>query len=284
MRARRYVWEWLIALLLGFGLGLAYAWVIAPVEYIDAEPIILRDDFKDHFRAAIAAAYASNGDLDRARVRLTLLGDPDPVQALTAQAQRMLAAGDSFETVQQVAMLASNLQGKVTSNPPTEIPTNNLEPTNRTSAAPTFTPDVTQPTIEAEPTFTSIPVQTPTPKPTRTPTPTLGAPFQLTGQDAICEPELAEGLLQVLVTDGKRKQIPGAEIIISWSNGEEHIFTGLKPELGNGYADFQMPPDVIYSVRMADGGTPATGITAPTCTTTDNNPYLGGIRITFQQP
>jgi hypothetical protein len=284
MRTRRFLWEWLIALILGFGLGLAYAWAISPVKYVDAEPLVLRDDFKDHFRAAIAAAYTSNNDLDRARARLSLLGDLDPVQALTAQAQRMLAAGESFETVQQVALLASALQGGVTANLPTETTTTSPEPTEITRAAPTFTSVETQPTIEVEPTGTSIPLLTATLKPTRTPTPTLGAPYQLVGQDTVCEPELAEGLLQVIVTNRTRKQLPGAEIIITWSDGEEHIFTGLKPELGNGYADYQMTPDVTYSVRMADGGTPAVGITAPPCTATDDNAYLGGVRISFQQP
>lgn len=284
MRTRRFLWEWLIALVLGFGLGLAYAWAISPVEYVDAEPLVLRDDFKDHFRAAIAAAYASNNDLDRARARLSLLGDLDTVQALTAQAQRMLAAEESFDTVQQVAMLASALQGGVVANLPTETATNSPEPTERTSAVPTFTTVATQPTIEVEPTGTPIPLLTATLKPTRTPTPTLGAPYQLVGQDTVCEPELAEGLLQVVVTNRTRNQIPGAEIIITWSDGEEHIFTGLKPELGNGYADYQMAPDVTYSVRMADGGTPAVGITAPPCTAADDNTYLGGVRISFQKP
>jgi len=74
MRTRRVGWEWLIALILGFGLGLAYAWVFSPVKYVDAEPMALRDNFKDHFRSAIAAAFASNGDLERARARLSLLG------------------------------------------------------------------------------------------------------------------------------------------------------------------------------------------------------------------
>jgi len=148
----------------------------------------------------------------------------------------------------------------------------------------TSTPDASQPTIEVELTSTPIPVLTTTPRPTHTPTPTLGAPYQLVGQDTICDPELAEGLLQIVVINATRRQIPGAEIILTWSSGEEHIFTGLKPELGNGYADYLMTPEVTYSVRMADGGTPASGISAATCTAADDSTYLGGIRITFQQP
>jgi hypothetical protein len=285
MRTSRFLWEALIAIILGFGIGLAYAWVISPVQYVDAEPIVLRDDFKDHFRSAIAAAYASNGDLERARARLNLLGDPDPAQALTAQAQRMLAIGESVETVQQVAMLASALQGELAVNPSNQTPTNNRESTGQSAATLTATPEASSlPTTESDPTGTPVPLLTATLRPTRTTTPTLGAPYQLVGQDTVCDPELAEGLLQIIVTNVTRNQIPGAEIIITWSSGEEHIFTGLKPELGNGYADYLMATDTTYSVRMADGGTPAAGISAPTCTATDGGTYSGGIHLTFQQP
>jgi hypothetical protein len=292
MKIGRSPWAWLVALLAGFGLGLAYTWVIAPVKYVDAEPRVLRDDFKDDYRAAIAAAYASNPDLERARARLALLGDPDPSQALAAQAQRMLANGESPEVVQQVAMLASVLQGQAAANPPattTASPTNINAEASQPIDTPTIRPTMaaavtTGPTSAAEPTSTPIPLSTATPRPTNSPTPTLGAPYQLVGRDTVCDTELAEGLLQVIVTNATRKQIPGAEIIITWNSGEEHIFTGMKPELGYGYADFLMTPDVTYSVRMADGGTPAAELSIPSCTNTDGAPYQGGIRLTFQQP
>lgn len=292
MTVRRFPWAWLLAILAGFGLGLFYAWVISPVKYVDAEPHALRADFKDDYRSAIAAAYASNPDLERARARLALLGDPDPSQALAAQAQRMLANGESPEAVQQVAMLASVLQGQVAANPP---PAANASPTDssdivtqvvntQTVSTPTVIVEPSDATLETEPTSTPFPLLTATPRPTSTPTPTLGAPYQLVGQNTVCDTELAEGLLQVIVTDATRQQVPGAEIIITWNSGEEHIFTGLKPELGYGYADFLMTPDVTYSVRMADGGTPASELTIPGCTSADGEAYQGGIRLTFQQP
>ena len=286
---KRFPWGWLLTLVAGFGIGLAYSWGAAPVQYVDAEPRALRNDFKDDFRSAIAAAYASNADLERARARLDLLGDPDPYQALTAQAQRMLAAGEASETVQQVALLASALQGMqpVVAEPSatesgisTNIPEQPSQPANTETAA----AETLEPTSEALSTSTPDLLLTATPRPTRTATPTLGAPYQLVGQDTVCDPELEQGLLQVVVTNVARRQIPGAEIIITWNSGEEHIFTGLKPELGHGYADFLMTPDLTYSVRMADGGTPASALSAPECTSTDSEPYSGGIRLTFQQP
>ncbi len=294
MMRRLFPLALLLALAVGFGLGLAYAWVISPVQVVQAEPRILRNDFKDHFRSAIAAAYASNADIERARARLNLLGDPDPSQALVAQAQRMLAAGESPEAIQHMALLASALEGETAASQPsptvetpvaeTTIPVNATETLVQPEETATAVSITLEPTIGSETTNTPLPQLSATPRPTRTPTATLGAPYQLIGEETLCEPDLAEGLLQVVVYDIRRNQIPGAEIIVIWSNGEEHIFTGLKPELGHGYADFLMTPDVAYSVRMAEGGTPASDLSAPECEGANGDSYLGGIRLTFQQP
>lgn len=288
MTKKRFPWEWLLALLIGIGLGLTYAWVISPVKYIDATPAALREDFKDNYRAAIAAAYASTGDLERARARLALVSDPDPVQALTAQAQRMLAAGESYETVEQVTILVAALQGHplaatVTETPyPMPINPTSVQSTQEglTVAAPTA-PIESPPVTDAT---TNIPAFTPTALPTHTPTPTQGIQFIVTAQDTICDPNLSEGLLQIVVTNATRKQLPGMEIIVTWDAGEEHIFTGFKPEIGNGYADYLMTPSVSYSVRMAGGGDQVSDIVAPTCVATDGSEYIGGLRINFQQP
>ena len=71
-------WYLLTGLVLGIALGLIYAWVFQPVtvyRYGLRPP--LRGDFKDQYRALIAAAYLGNGDLLRARARLELLKDED---------------------------------------------------------------------------------------------------------------------------------------------------------------------------------------------------------------
>jgi len=286
MKTTRFIVGAIIAVILGFGLGLTYAWVISPVKYVEADPQALRNDFKDYFRSAISAAYASTGDLERARARLALLNDPDPAQALIAQAQRMLASGASPESVQQVALLGSALEGQVAvvKTPAQQFPTETSTAIERPDNATTITPEETSLAIEPALTNTSIPEVTATPRPTLAPTATLGAPYQLVGQDTICEPDLAEGLLQIFVYDKTRKPIPGVEIIITWSNGEEHIFTGLKPEISHGYADYLMNGGTTYSVRMAGGGTPASELASPSCIDTEGEAYLGGLRLTFQQP
>jgi hypothetical protein len=90
--------------------------------------------------------------------------------------------------------------------------------------------------------------------------------------------------MQFLLLDSRRKQVPGAEIIVTWDQGEDRFFTGLKPELGDGYADFIMEADTVYNVRVVTGGAFVPDIVAPSCTDPNGAPYLGGILLTFQQP
>src|SRR5215212_10305255 len=92
-----------------------------------------------------------------------------------------------------------------------------------------------------------------TPRPTNTSTSQPGKPFALTGQETICDANLPNGLLQVMVLNSNRRQIAGVEIEITWEGGEEQFFTGLKPELGNGYADYIMTPDITYSIQLTRG-------------------------------
>jgi hypothetical protein len=87
----------------------------------------------------------------------------------------------------------------------------------------------------------------------------------------------------VIVTDSRRHPLPGAEIIVAWDSGEEHFFTGFKPELGNGYADYAAQPGITYSVRVAAGGSPVTGLTPPTCSGDQNAVFTGQIKLIFQQ-
>ncbi len=286
---KRFPWEWLLGLLAGFGIGLLIAWVISPIRYVDTSPNTLRADFKDQFRVAIAASYASDHNLGRAKARLALLGDSDAVQALTAQAQRMLGAGESFDTIQEVAGLATDLQTGVSSILPTAsaspIPIQLIS--TQTVAIP-LTATGTQGAITETPTAqaadTPVIFDTPTPRPTKTAIPTAGAPFQLLSQDQVCNPNLTDGLMQIIVLDNHRHQMPGMEIIVTWNGGEDHLFTGFKPEIGNGYADYIMQPGVIYSVRVAQPGLPVPNLSAPACPDSNGQTYTGGIKLTFQQP
>jgi hypothetical protein len=284
MTERRFPWEILLALVIGIALGVTYGWVISPVEVFDAAPEALRLDFKNQYRAVIAASYAANGDLSRAQARLSLLGDADSYQALSAQAQQALAAGESQVTVQQLAGLAAALQGSAPTVTVTQIVALNPSPTKRVTpvvaSSKSLTPDAPIPTD----TETPPPFYTATPRPTSTPIPPPAQPFELLNQESFCDANLLPGLLQVITQASSRRQLPGIELILSWVGGEEHFFTGLKPELGNGYADFQMAPGVTYTLRAADGGTPVPGLTPPACQADNGETYYGQVLVTLQRP
>ena len=305
-----------LALLAGLGLGVVYSWLISPVTYVDASPAILRADFKDQYRIVIAAAYSSSHDLARARARLQLLSDTDSVGELSAQAQRMLGAGESFDRVQPLAQLATDLQQGFASisSPSTSLvgtPFINATPTNTPDVGTPLTPVINTPKLETPVTeeinptaaglseMTLIPTlsfaQTPlvapqtasippTPRPTVTPKPAPGAPFALSGQDKVCDVNLKPGLLQFIFMNSHRTQIAGIEISVTWAKGEDRFFTGFKPELGDGYADFIMQADTVYSIRVVEGGSSVPSISAPTCTDANGGTYLGGLLLTFQQP
>lgn len=286
----RFPWGAFLALLLGLGAGLAYAWVISPLQIVDAVPSALRDDFKDQYRSAIAAAYASAGNLERAKARLALLGDTNSIEALNAQAQRLLANGE-FQSADQVALLAEALQGNGIAlvPPPPPTPTTRVEDIQTALPQNTLSPIPTSPTQEiSTATFEVTPTQTfavaATPRPTQTPIPTIGVSFKLIAQESLCDSNLPDGLLQVLVLNSNRRQMPGMEIRITWEANEDRFFTGLKPELGNGYADFLMTPNIAHSVQLAQGSDVASGLIAPACQTSSGENYFGGFKLTFQQP
>ena len=281
---RRIPWDLLLALLAGLGLGLVYSWIISPTRVTDAEPLALRADFKDQYRSAIAAAYAATGNLPRAQARLSLLTDTDPIEALNAQAQRMLASGQSLEQADQLAALASALDQGValefTSTPIPQIANTIIITSTLALDTSAVTNEITE---TPQPIETQATLSASTPRPTRTLIPTLGAPFTLTGQETVCDPNLPDGLLQVIVFDSRRRQLAGAMIMITWDGGEEEFFTGLKPELGNGYADFIMDPNTTYTVQLIAGSDIASGLTTSTCQTSDGETFFGGIKLTFQQ-
>jgi hypothetical protein len=280
---KSFSWHALAGFLLGIAAGLVYAWVLSPIEYVDTPPSLLREDFKDEYRAAIAAAYRSNGDLERARTRLLSLGDEDPLQAIAMQAQRTLASGGSAQLLGDLALLANALQGNL---PETLPPSPTRTPRLQTPTIPPegYTPTTPTQTVTPSRTPTLTIPNTPTPRPTRTPTPTPGKPYILLARNEICSVKLSEGLLMVYTQNSDGDPVAGAEIIVSWEGGEEHFYTGLKPELGDGYADFTMMPETAYTVRIGGGSETVSDIHAPLCEDKNGESYWGSVRLKFKQP
>jgi len=278
-------WHLLGGLILGVGLGLVISWVLLPQATTKAVPSMLQNDFKDSYRSLIAVAYASTGDLPRAKSRLSALGDVDMVGAIESQAQRALAEGDSPESLEALAILAVNLRKETALTQITATATEFLtQPSHISTIGTSSTPTIAFIDDEAVATVTPIPFFTRTPIATTEASPTARAPYILKTQDEICSTNISEALLMVFVSDASQKELSGVEIIISWDGNEEHFFTGLKPELNRGYADFMMEPNQNYSLRLAAGSTAASNLSAPACQDEDGHHYWGSLRLKFEQP
>lgn len=300
MSERRGHWYLLTGLILGVLVGLGVSWGLFPAARQTGLPASLRADFKDEYRFMIAASYSATGNIGRARARLGLLGDGDLVKALGDQSQRMLANNTAPNVVRNLSDLSLALQADTapTTIPLSPEPSSALDEATSTAttvpvsvdATETVEADIETPTLEPVATSgeTSTPLPTPVgtlaPRPTFTATFTPGPPFNLSSKPVtFCEPT-SPGLLQISLKDSNDQPIAGVELVVTWAGGEEHFFSGLKPELGNGYADFVMSPNVEYALSLSNGNTRVTSLIAPACTAKDGSQYIGGIHLDFKQP
>jgi hypothetical protein len=77
MKSNRWVFI-ILALLAGAGLGLAYGWVIDPVDFFDLTPDTLRADYKADYVLMTAEAYRVEQDPGLAARRLAIFGTQTP--------------------------------------------------------------------------------------------------------------------------------------------------------------------------------------------------------------
>ena len=76
---KSYRWIFIgLALLAGIGIGLAYGWVIDPVDFFDLTPDTLRADYKSDYVLMVAEAYRVEQDPGLAARRLAIFGTQSP--------------------------------------------------------------------------------------------------------------------------------------------------------------------------------------------------------------
>ncbi len=294
-RASRQPWYLLTGFLLGLAAGTVFAVWIWPVPYDFARPSDLNAEARDSYRLIVARAYFASGDRGRAYPRLDLLKEVDPAAALAAQAQRVLATGNEKDS-NALALLAAGLDtaGEVAptdavANPGTIEPTLMPETTNTPSGILSELPtlEITgTPEGDGTPIPTIEPLNNPSagiPRATPTMFPTLSAPYILKEKAVDCGRNLRPGLLQIWVENASGLAMPGVRIQINWKDGEETFYTGLKPELNNGYADFEMTPGTTYSLRVGENGETVTGLGAADCASEGHPERVGGMILRFTE-
>jgi hypothetical protein len=239
---------------LGLAAGLILAWVVAPVQQVDIRPSQLNEADQARFLEAVALAYAQDGNLDRAVRRLLDLQLPgDPIQVMADTACRLatsdyINSSSGFRAVQAMVSFYQ-LQGRAGCADEV-IRVQALESTQVV--------EVTLPTA----TFTLIPppTKTATPEGSLLATATSAAPlaqatplparFDLANVATSCS-AARPGMIEVLVFAANGSSgIPGQAVRVRWGDEDSLFVTGLQPERGAGYADFEMEAEQSYLVDL----------------------------------
>lgn len=235
-----------------FGLlaGFIFAWIIWPPRVDTIGPSDLEEQYKAEYRLMVALAYASSGDLGRAQARIALVGDNDPVRTLASQAQIALANTATQREARALASLATDLQTFVISAESTSIAVNTPNPEEEGAVA---TPFVT----EGE-----------------------GAVYELSNQELLCESSATPPMIKIFIFDERDQAQAGVEITMDYADGEDDFVTGGWPEFGPGYAQFEMTPQVVYSLAI-QGTQMMGGLKAAACQTAEGEPAWGSWLLLF---
>jgi hypothetical protein len=289
-RPRRFV-SW-TGLLLGMIIALGGAFYVTrelyPLPQTDTAPWQLPTEAKNAYVVAIILDYSHNGDLGTTIQKLVDLRLPttDPIQAV-ADIACQLATSPYISTNSGVDAVRAMIQFYKAQNKTgcaDDLPlVGQNEPMVVTMVLPT-------PTLPPPPTKTpepniNVPDNT-APTPTRTPFVPPTAPpasFEVVIANTFCDVVLS-GIIEVRVIDNNGVELPAQPIRVRWDGGLNNFYTGLKPERGLGYADFQMEQGRSYTIEMPGLSNPSTTPITPTACFTDNNqPAFLSYRVVFRE-
>ena len=213
----------LASLVVGGVLGLLITWVLWPVEFKNADPADLRQSLKDDYVRMISLAYEADGNRDLAQRRLVALNLTNPAQTFNDLIEREIRNANDPATQDALIHLSQALGFK----PP------------YTALRPAPSPRGGTPVTVAV-----------------VATPAASVPsFQLVGHTQLtCADEPESAYLKFFVRDPTGHDLPNLAIEIRGKDILETIYTGLKPERGIGYADYEAAPGT-YSVTILNSQT-----------------------------
>lgn len=261
MRAQRGI-AFLVGLLPGLIGGLYLAWEVFPPPPGGSSPAELAIPYQELWIVLAARADVVERDPATLRRRLEALALPDLPERVAALAERGLLENWPSGVVQDLARVAQQLGARspalvvILATPvPTRVPPSpTLIPTP--TASPTATPT-------PRPSPTPVPTWEPSPAPLETPTATPPrSEGPLVEQRPLCE---SSPLLRIRVFDPDGKERSGVRIWVSGPQGVETLLTGLKPGMGDGYADVRMEPQGTYRLGIEGPGSVLTEVAAQPC-------------------
>jgi hypothetical protein len=296
---RTIIWTALLfGMIVGMVAGLSYAWVLAPIAETDVAPWQLADSDEtddlladqDAYLIALMMEYSYQRDLAVTVQKLVDLRLPgnDPIQYVADSACRLVREG--FVNSNNRRNAIRNMMTFYQSQGKTGCADNLIM-----NEGPRAT---SEPAVIILPTSTLLPPATKTPPPGETlppsPTPdTSGAiktvptappraDFEVAFIEPFCREEIP-GVIEVRVRDRRTgDELPGLPLRVRSADEESTFFTGLKPERGLGYADYEMTEGQSYIIEMPGLSDPSTTLTASPCNDEiTGDPAIRSYRVVF---
>ncbi len=254
-------------LLLGLTAGLIVTWFVVPLEYYDTYPPMLDASYRYEWIRMTAWVYGLEEDWGRTEARLLNLESSEIRAVAVDVLEQATVTGQPVEVLERLAELAAAygaatpgvaIYGQGGAAPvasPAGTPTSATPVAGAVSAQAT----PTRAPVISTPTFTPSPAATPvTPSLTPTPTVTETSAIHIISQTLTCamEPSIAVSLelSRTVEVRGKEQQeivgLPMREMWLLWDDGADRAITGFRPDLGLGYADFDVIPGRSYNLYV----------------------------------
>jgi len=246
----------LVGLLLGLVAGLIVTWFVVPLEYYDTYPPMLDGPYRHEWIRMTVWVYGLEGDWERTERRLLNI-ESSEIRVVAADVlEQATVTGQPVEILERLAELAAAygaatpgvaIYGQGDTVPATGTPAAGAVPAQATP---------TQAPVSSSPTRTLVPTVTPSLTPT--PTITETSAIRIISQTLTCatEPSIAVSLelSRTVEVRGREEQevvgLPVREIWLLWDDGADRAITGFRPDLGLGYADFDVIPGRSYNLYV----------------------------------
>lgn len=291
-RPRRLV-AWfplIVGLALGTAGALYFAWTLAPLEEFNTLPWQLNKEDRDAYMVAVAQNFAYDRDINRALERLLLLQAPsdsfinpfDRVAETACELARtdFIATNSGRDAILSMQALYQS-QGRTGCADEIIVASAGVNVVETLPAPPTATPTLAPPASKT-PTPMLPDVQPTTGGGRIVPTTPPQRDFVLVRIEPFCDTEIS-GVIEVYVQEANGDGIPGQPVRVRWEEGEDTFFTGLKPERGPAYADFQMTLNRGYTVEMPGRSDPSPQpLAALPCTTAAGDQAIQSYFVVFR--